>query len=1308
MAAAPLHEYSWEAYRRGSQDSQGSFVPSSLSGHRPGYQHESTMVDEPPDFDPTSSASHALSNGSEDRVRGSRELGYSVGTPEGIERELLIGEDARGSSARRRSEDAGPAAGYYLARQGSSASLQREGTETARPSTPRRDRVDQADEEELTPRAAAGKAATATEHVQPRPRTSSLTSTSKPLHTPPTLLPAGARTSPLDYSPSRSSSRAQFDHLAGSSSSAHLNTESYPSRSASPSSSSAYSRLSFSEDDWATSHLDESGTSPPRSPLLADIMRQARQPSLAQAAGGVRESRPVSEFDVAAFYTSDGSMPASPAIPAGFVELPQEVGSPPLPPVPPKEPLPPPLAEPEPPVREASPPMLTQSSPPPPVSQPLLAFQPAPPASLSGNPASSSPSSAIPTVAPLPPSSTATSKHLSPDSAETFLTASDRPQSRASSVASTTSRPPSRGSSRSPGPQPPRPPRRMQSNLSLMSARSAEPEAPTSASVPPPPFPAAAEPAPPPSVPVPAPEAAHVPAPEPLSDLSYPRTRPRGLSNVQAGSIKQRTPPNIPEKSRRRTSQLLSGPGGSRLSTLTHSRSASLDLKAPAEMGRREDEVEKSGLLQEGAADGVQQPPNPASPSGSSTYAANDEGYLRDSFYQAYAGSPLASPETVPCATFSPSPSPSASKISSHFREATSIEDSPVPSPVPPVLAELPSSRVGHLRTDSGVSNATGETSSVAYHDAHSATGSPVPSSMSFASGSGPTAPAAAPNVPDTVAQGAAPSTSAGLDVRRAESPSDGRSRSSSRADAKARAAAFIADLKRAKAEAAKSAGNSPVPDAVPTADREEAETRTREEEEDTLVLSAAAGSGRRDTLIISAPAPAAPMSPTVVISPSQEDSAMLPSLPSSPPAPDSPGYGLHPRHRSASTVKSVSSSPLPPFPPPSEHPQPTKRPSQSSIFSAASLSKSQPASSSTPSAWAMSPPPLPRSTTLSSISPLPGSHPPPLFRRRPLPMAIQAHGELKAARTPRERAKIYAEKINELARERSRLEEWIGSVRNTSTMSGRMSAPTSPVALSKLPRSARQDASTSSTATFAPRADSYRAREITSTASSFSSRDLYPKDAPFPGVLGLTSSKHGSSSNSSSGGSHGKHSLFGGFGRSSLGRRASKREHHPPGGSLTSSSASTLRSQISAPIPFNSPPPSLSAASGARHLAGPRMPHSQPIALGNNTHRASFDSRTSSPSTSPVMDRTVSRASFSYGTGPSSTVGRAYVLSSSAPSVAVAVEDADPEEEEKLDRLAAILPQAEKADLRHALAKAGGDDVLAISVYLSGEAMKR
>ena len=50
----------------------------------------------------------------------------------------------------------------------------------------------------------------------------------------------------------------------------------------------------------------------------------------------------------------------------------------------------------------------------------------------------------------------------------------------------------------------------------------------------------------------------------------------------------------------------------------------------------------------------------------------------------------------------------------------------------------------------------------------------------------------------------------------------------------------------------------------------------------------------------------------------------------------------------------------------------------------------------------------------------------PPLLRRRALPTAVIISAELKKAATSRERCRLYVDKLNELGRERSRLDEWI------------------------------------------------------------------------------------------------------------------------------------------------------------------------------------------------------------------------------------------------------------------------------------------
>ncbi|GAA5882224.1 hypothetical protein JCM3774_000969 [Rhodotorula dairenensis] len=371
----------------------------------------------------------------------------------------------------------------------------------------------------------------------------------------------------------------------------------------------------------------------------------------------------------------------------------------------------------------------------------------------------------------------------------------------------------------------------------------------------------------------------------------------------------------------------------------------------------------------------------------------------------------------------------------------------------------------------------------------------------------------------------------------------------------------------------------------------------------------------------------------------------------------------------------------------------------------------------------------LPRSTTnlslaspsrrssihaLASFGPQTVPEPRPrLLRRRPLPQAVIIAADLKQARTSRERCRVYADKLNELAKEQSRLDEWIlatSDVRRLSREPPEFSG-TSP----KRSRWARQE---SSVATFAPRGDGHRAREI--TRGTFSRHDLSPS-APFPGVLNLTptrSSSHTSLAGSVALGS-GK-SFLSGLGRGTLGRRMSKRDHGgPPSSSSRSSAKSSLRATISGPVQvLSSTNTGLAAVSD-----GPYRPiHSSAGA------RASFDSRRSSPATSPQA----SRASFSFGGGSSAAAAASSSLPPSASSASssstsfgvtsiptfqvtrgsVYYENGDKTagsqvgdlDDEKLDRLADILPQASRAELATALDAAGGDDVLAISVYLSSE----
>ncbi|GAA5981069.1 hypothetical protein JCM10908_003972 [Rhodotorula pacifica] len=470
--------------------------------------------------------------------------------------------------------------------------------------------------------------------------------------------------------------------------------------------------------------------------------------------------------------------------------------------------------------------------------------------------------------------------------------------------------------------------------------------------------------------------------------------------------------------------------------------------------------------------------------------------------------------------------------------------------------------------------------------------------------------------------------------------PSRRSSSSVSRADAKARAAAFIEDLKRAKADAA----------AVTTA----------------------------------------PLSAGGVDAASRDLAE---------PAPASNDYLIPLRPEALSTVPATtrsSAEATPPLPPPSS----TKPSEDATIYSSGSRRPSLDYRSTTNLA-SLSGSRRPSEQTLASLAPRqPYFEPsrPRLLQRRALPSAVIISAELKKATTARDRCRIYEDKLNELGRERSRLDEWI-----LATSGGRRLSYESPELLAVSPNRSRRARQDSSVATFAPRGDGYRAKEI--PRGSYSSYELSSASAPFPGVLNLTPSRsasHASLASGGPGGSGGK-SFFSSLGGRSLGRRMSKRDH-ASGPPSRSSAKSSIRSTISGPVQI------LSSTNSA--LAPVSDGPYRPLQSNN---RASFDSRRSSPATSPQ----VSRASFSYGSTSSLPPSASFTPATSIPTFQVTrgsvyydngEKTAGSQlvggdlDEEKLDRLADILPQASRADLAAALEDAGGDDVLAISVYLSSE----
>lgn len=231
---------------------------------------------------------------------------------------------------------------------------------------------------------------------------------------------------------------------------------------------------------------------------------------------------------------------------------------------------------------------------------------------------------------------------------------------------------------------------------------------------------------------------------------------------------------------------------------------------------------------------------------------------------------------------------------------------------------------------------------------------------------------------------------------------------------------------------------------------------------------------------------------------------------------------------------------------------------------------------------------------------------------------------------------------------------------------------------------------------------------------------------APYPGVLSYNSLATNSTISTSGSNSSNRSTLGSGlpaasaapgsarpsFFSRSLGRRASKRE--PPRESPRSNSGSAISAlPISNPSPllYSSSSTTTTAPANLRSIGGPRMP-------GTLSSRASFDSRTSisspivsspqinSHTGSPVTSSAghPHRASFSYGSTTSSIASSPITYSNSNEGTT----SSGSQDSAALSRLTDILPQANKEDLVRALKKAGGDDVLAISVYLSEEATKK
>ncbi|GAA5949934.1 hypothetical protein JCM3765_007743 [Sporobolomyces pararoseus] len=833
---------------------------------------------------------------------------------------------------------------------------------------------------------------------------------------------------------------------------------------------------------------------------------------------------------------------------------------------------------------------------------------------------SSPPSHATP---PLPPSSnllttnemTTPSSSRAPSPAPSLsLSPNNRPSSRASSNRSVSS--------------PVRPPRRVASNINLNSKPESSPNLSTSSVLP---------------------SSCNNESPSldpPLSSNSSTKTTSTSTSpNITAHTafVSPRgspRPPNIPEKSRRRASTL--GLGFKRANG--HGRNESREIDETGS-SRPASVTENGGGGTAGNA--ISSFSNPDTPLSASDFA-DVYGKLHDD--NDWDTRSTASSLRAPSSASASPVSNRTQQVSQHTRDAASAASSfDTPEPLEPFGMD---DTKMHSREETIKARGRGGANDVFSDDT-------LPEPKSSNNSSTTRQDQTSATTPNGDQLGVTP-TEPSLTASRSSTP---------RGDAKARAAAFIADLKRSKQEAEKSA------------QKQKNEAGVVDEEDETITVQTEPAvvqekeQGRQQE------------EDTIIVEPSSRD------------------------------VR-----------PP--QPKPISRTSEASIRSQA---QSQPSSQprSQPSSRSST---LPYSTARPQQPTLP-----PLLRRRPLPMAIQASGEIQRARTAGERARIYAAKINELNRENSRLDEWIDAVRGPRLAVSRAFVTSPTASPLRTARSFRQDAST---ATFAPRGDGYRAKEI--VPSTFGPRDLQPINTPYPGVLSHTSSLSNTTSISSQrslGSGLPAVSAQSGSGKSSffsrsLGRRTSKRE---PPSSLSSSSTlpngggggiSGLPISNPSPLLYSSSATTTTAPYNLRSIVGPRMPgagtggsHQYPTL----NSRASFDSRAPTPTNSTTTYSNLPhphRASISFGSAsntpnlssaasmiPNSPNSFSSVSTSPSPllpsvslhssSVAATSDrDVDPE---ALNRLIDVLPQAPRADLVKSLRKAGGgDDILAISIYLS------
>ncbi|SCZ91416.1 BZ3500_MvSof-1268-A1-R1_Chr1-2g01394 [Microbotryum saponariae] len=545
--------------------------------------------------------------------------------------------------------------------------------------------------------------------------------------------------------------------------------------------------------------------------------------------------------------------------------------------------------------------------------------------------------------------------------------------------------------------------------------------------------------------------------------------------------------------------------------------------------------------------------------------------------------------------------------------------------------------------------------------------------------------------------------------------------------DAKARAAAFVADLKRAR--------------------------------------TAASGSSNGDPPVPSSPLMASPMTTPVMTS----DSLGITVSSTSPTTyvePESPREVLilegHNDSGRSQRLDAKPSSPARASPangPPSFSTD-TPRPLTPQVFvgeeSLSSQSALPPAQLLAPNSGAISisdRTPLAPSTTAGlparyDSPPLAAPEPPPpspprlmLRRRRLLPPSLQIINDLRRTRTAGERANLYAMKIRELRKETSGIATWVGFIQHG--VHERMSAQT----VSQLPRHSRDEGSSAS---FPTRPDATCAREL--PPGSFTRQDLVPT-VPFPGVLGAvhhspSSSLPGMSSPPSSSSSTARFStsqLLSSTSLSmrpasaikdkayfftSLGRRGSRRESASAAVPTSSTSVAPPPRRLSVSAPFNAGPTttttttaltsavpfssvrSAGAVAGPRPIGGASSLHpgpnggittsSAPIPVSAASPVLSISSNVASKTSHESLNGTTNRTSF-INVGGQSAVSEA--MNARTELLGEEREEEDDEEtKEKIQRLVDILPYARPEQIRSALRRANGDDVLAISIFLSDD----